>query len=135
MSLRDKTDPLISEYCFHELKECKLRNKQGLFNQRCHLNSIDYASKHKGFEVVMGIQKYNEESSFHLHFWVRKNSIDYEVSVGYQSDICQYWEIKVIKPSDYSQIFGVFNDALAYYKLKFTTRWQRFWATSDERIL
>lgn len=135
MDLIKKSYPLMREYCYHELKECTPRNKQGLFNQRCHLNSIDYVSKHKGFEVVMGIYKRGGDRDFHLHFWVRKNLIDYEVSVGYQCTEHQYWEIKVIHPNDFPQINAVFTDALEYYKFKFTTPWQRFWALSSDRIL
>jgi len=135
VNIRKKASPLISEYCFHELKECNLRNKQGLFNQHCHLNSVDYASKHKGFQVVMGLYRGIGESTSHLHFWVRKNSIDYEVSVGYQCKEHRYWEIRVIGSQDFHQIQGIFSDALDYYKLKFTTPWQRFWALSTDRVI
>ncbi|MCH9735847.1 MAG: hypothetical protein K0U78_15055 [Actinomycetia bacterium] len=125
----------INEYCYHELKKVEVRPKVGLFNFKCFYNACEYASKNKGCEVILGIYIDKASSTPNLHFWCRdKNGNDLEVSMGYLSSEYNYYEIKVVKISDYNIINGVFSDAMDYYREKLTTPWERFLIGKD-RVL
>ena len=124
--IKTKIHERTFEYCYHDLKEVKVEGRAGLFNRKCFWNACQYATTHKGYKVIMGLYYDRDISRTFLHYWVRKDSKDYDVTLGYLSSQNTYFEIKVIKEKDYHIITRVFDDALEYYRLKLTTRFERF---------
>lgn len=124
-SLRTKVNSRIGEFCYHELKKVTPKRAKGMFNFKCFDNAVDYAASHKDCEVIMGIyiQKINGEPS--IHFWIRQNGKDLEVSIGYKVDQWDYYEIRRIDKKDYGIIGVVFDDALKYYRHKLLTTFER----------
>lgn len=125
----------IGEYCYHELKKVEVHKKVGLFNYKCFHNAANFASMNKNHEVIMGFYNRNGTDNYCLHFWVRKDEKDYEVSMGYLAECFNYYEIKIIKDSDWDIIDSVFSDALEYYKEKFVKTWFEKLILIGERIL
>lgn len=132
--IKNRIQNKVFEYCYHDLKEVKVKSKQGLFNHKCFWNACHYVTTHKKYKVVMGIYYDKENKCCYLHFWVRKDGLDYEVTLGYLAAYNTYFEIRIIEEWDYSIISTVFSDALKYYKLKLTTRFERF-IIGDDRIV
>lgn len=127
--INKKIQNRIGEFCYYELKKVFPKRGNGVFNQKCFHNAVDYAKSHKNCKVVMGIYSEKGTEEYHLHFWVRKDSKDLEVSIGYQCEHYKYYELKIIPEIDYDVIEGIFSDGLAYYKEKLTTPYERFWVT------
>jgi hypothetical protein len=84
--------------------------KQGLFNQQCFDNAVQYQSEHGG-EVIEVVTVNNGWSTLH---YINKIDDEYlETTLGYKAERHEYYYLRTITQEDYKHISWVFENALA----------------------
>lgn len=99
---------------------------QGMFNFRCHENSVQYAKSNEGYGIAEVI--YIEDGSPILHYVNTKDGKFYETTLGWRAEDLEYYKIRDIHPSDWNRIHSEFSRALDSWNEQFTN-WM------DRRIL
>ena len=124
----------IHEYLYHEHKGVKPKPIKGMFNFRCFENAAQYAFDNKGCEIVLGIYIETEGKTI-LHFWnTDKDGNHVEVTLGFRVEALTYYPLKTLDQDEILAVGGIFDEALEYFTLKFTTKWQRF-ILNGQRVL
>jgi len=123
----------ISEWLFNTRESVQVNPEQGLFNQKCYDNAVEWVRTHEGCEVVMGI--YIEGQYTTLHFWnVDKDGAHLETTRGWRAEDMTYYPLRVIPPKHYNAIGGVMDDAVDYFTSRFTSRFDRL-VLNGERVV
>lgn len=121
----------IGEWLYNEHEVVKVIATQGLFNFRCHENSVQWAKDHEGCSVIMGIY-IDPVGDAILHFWNKNQDGDHlETTRGFYAETLKYYPMRTIHPDDYLIIGSVFNEALEHFTDKFVSRWAKFCLNGD----
>ena len=134
MSTKKRAQKRIFEHLYNTRSPHKAESVQGMFNYKCFHNSIQYATEND-LKVVMGIVVDNHNPI--LHFWCEDKDGKYlEVTLGYLAENLSYYPMRVIDEERYSMIEGIFSDAVDYWTVTFTSRFERMILNfNDERIV
>ena len=123
MTIKEKVHRRICEHLYNTSNSVSAKNVQGLFNLRCHENSVQYALKNKDVHVVMGIIV---DSNFpSLHFWNKKGNRILETTLGYQCNQYDYYEQRIITKNEWNNVRGIFNEGLDYWWQTYVKWWER----------
>lgn len=117
---RKTVDKRAIEFCYNEMESVGAKAAQGLFNYKCFFNAVEYATRHKDVEVIMGL--YFQDGSVFLHFWNKRDETHLETSLGHMASDITYYPIRKIHESDWKIIDQIFSEALDYYNDKLI-RW------------
>lgn len=80
---------------------------QGMFNQRCFDNVVQYAKSNSGYGIAEVI--YIEGDTPALHYLNTKDGAFYETTLGWRADSVEYYKIRTIHPNDWESIRSEFN--------------------------
>lgn len=138
MSIKQRVQERIKEHFYNTYNSVEeVKNAQGVFNQKCFHNAVQYASKRKEAKVVMGMTFYKNSSEPILHFWCKNSEGEHlEVSTGYQSEYTRYYELREIPEGDWHMICDVFQDAMDHF-LDAHCHWhEKIWLKmTNERVV
>lgn len=96
---------------------------QGLFNFRCHENSIQYAKTNEGYGVAEVI--YIDGGKPILHYVNTKEGKFYETTLGWRAETFEYYKIRDIHQKDWQYIHSEFSRSLDSWMKQFTTWFDR----------
>lgn len=116
-TLTERIHKRIFEHLYNTSTPVTAKNVHGVFNAKCFENAVQYASKHKGVDVVMGVIFYGEKPT--LHFWNKKGEEHLETTLGYQCEWYKYYPQRVLQSHEWDNTHKIFEDGLDYY-------WQTF---------
>lgn len=91
---------------------------QGLFNYRCHLNTVEYSRVHK-CSIVETIYIDTDQLPILHYLNVDSNGAYLETSLGFQADRNEYYRIREINPDDYGNIGAEFSRSLDSWNEQF----------------
>lgn len=100
--------------------EVQVKAEQGLFNDQCFNNCVEYCRTHEGFGIVECV--YIEHGNPILHYINVKDGEYYEVSLGWKAERLEYYVLRDIPESDYNDIHRIFDIALTSWEDEFV-RW------------
>jgi hypothetical protein len=103
----------------------KVSPKAGLFNHKCHCNTVEYARTHKGMEVLEVI--YIDGTEPFLHYINRKTKTGelLETTLGFEADRMEYYIIRTIHPEDHKHIGAEFSRSLNSWLMDYTSWFDR----------
>jgi len=111
--------------------------KQGLFNHKCHQNSLEYCSKNDDCKIVFGICIDESRFSPNLHCWVVDSKGDHlEVTLGHEAEFHEYYQIKTFMFSERGELLNSF-DMMIHGQQFITplTNWFERFVLRNERVL
>lgn len=101
-------------------------NEQGVFNQKCFLNAVQYATKNNNVTVHECYVVDPTDGEIFLHY-INKRDGDYlETSMGFECGQLEYYVIREIKESCWQDISPIFTNALLIHQNIYTTWFDRY---------
>lgn len=104
----DKFEPKIGQY---------------LNNQYCHLNSLNYAKKHKQKQIALCYYSHSYYGT-HVHFVNFSNGTYYDNTMGYLTPQYDYRLIRLIEEEDFDRLDDILQDEkeILFSKVPFFVR-------------
>lgn len=124
-SMKENVDKKICIYVRSRLEMVKPESAQGLFNQRCFMNAVQYCADNPGHEVYE-VACIDNGHPF-LHYINRETSTGkyLETTLGWQADHQEYYIIRMVHQDDHKKISEEFSRSLDSWKFQFTNWFQR----------
>lgn len=116
-----RIDENICEYVRSRYTKMTAVGAQGMFNLRCHQNSVQYAMDNEGYGVAEVIYVDSNDGPV-LHYVNIKDGMLFETTLGYEADTLEYYKIRDVPPGDWPNIRGQFANSLDAW-LKQHTNW------------
>lgn len=118
-----RIDKRIMTFLRATVTPVEVKGVQGLFNHKCHMNSVQYAKDNPGHSVVMGIV---DDGGPILHFWVVDNNANHkDVTLGWASEMGTYYPMRVLSKEEWLNVNNVFTDGLEYWRNTQTNWFER----------
>lgn len=91
--------------------------EQGLFNQQCHRNCVEYVRRRPGRDlgVVEVMQVWDQDPILHYLVHDREAGTYLEVTLGYQAEGMEYYLVRPVDPRDYDRIGNEFERSNRYW--------------------
>lgn len=118
-----KIDENVCRYVRSRYTMIDVEPVQGMFNFRCHENSVQWAKSRPGFGIAEVI--YIENGKPVLHYINTKDDKFYETTLGWRADNMEYYKIRDIHESDWMRIHSEFSRSLESWLMQFTTWFDR----------
>lgn len=110
----DKIDKRIISFLQANVTPVTVAGVQGLFNHKCHLNSVQFSKENPGHSVVMGICS---DGVPVLHFWVVDQEAKHkDVTLGWLAEENVYYPMRVLNDEEWGDISSIFNQGLNYWR-------------------
>lgn len=119
---RERINSNLAAYLRANYTPAQVLPERGLFNFRCHENSVEWHRLHPDHAVVEVI--YLDEGEPILHYVVRDPAGRLlEVTLGWRATELQYFVIRdIVQPFN---IHKEFTSSMEYWTKRFTTRFDR----------
>lgn len=130
MNYRNKILKDINKYCklnYNKIKDCRLVLGTGLFNRRCHYNSIQSVIEEKSVGVFLCIAIKKDDSDIFVHV-INKYNHDHfqDNTLGWRYEQFDYYYIRTIKREEYNDIDKIVKDAKKLIIERCTNKITRF---------
>lgn len=100
----------------------KVEPVQGMFNFRCHENSVEWIRTHPDQGLTLVECLYLDDGQPILHYLVRtREGALQEVTLGWRAEELEYFPQRDI--ADPRQVYREFNASLDYWRDRFVPRW------------
>lgn len=121
-----KVNKNICDYVRSRYTMVDVLPEQGLFNQKCFYNAVEYARVYEGVSVVEVI--YIDNGDPILHYLNKDNGTGelFETTLGFRADSLEYYVIRDIADGDHKHIGDEFNRSLRSWLMQFTGSVGRF---------
>lgn len=127
MNLREKIETKIwsriNTYLRSRYTMIDVEPVQGMFNHRCHENSVQYAKSNEGFGIAEVI--YIDGDKPILHYVNTKEGKFYETTLGWRASDLEYYKIRDIHPADWNRIHSEFSRSLDSWLTEYTKWYHR----------
>ena len=121
--VEEKIDTLIRSYVRSRYTMIDVEAVQGMFNFRCHENSVQYAKQNEGYGIAEVI--YIDGDKPILHYLNTKDGKFFETTLGWRAEDLEYYKIRDIHHSDWNRIHSEFNRSLESWLNQFTKWYHR----------
>lgn len=98
---------------------------QGMFNYRCHENSIEFARINPDHKVVETI--YIDSAGLPILHYVNQapDGTYLDTTLGYKAEFYEYYFLRVIHPNDYKAMGWLFDNTVDYWSNKYLKWWHK----------
>lgn len=110
--------------------------EQGLFNFRCHENSVEYLRTHPGRRLdIVEVMVVDDDTPI-LHWMVHDldQGVYLEVTLGWRAEQMEYYPLRTVHPSDHRATGREFNRAVKDWTEEFVPWWARFFLRIDRVV-
>lgn len=133
-AIRRRIEARICRYVRSRYELIKPVPVQGLFNFRCHENSVEYRRKNPDTEVVEVIYIDGGVPILHYLNSDAARQTFFETTLGWRAEHLEYYLIRRIHPDDHPHITNEFERALQSWAEEFVPLFYR-WFFGITRVL
>lgn len=135
--LLDRAQKKVAAHLRATRSVVNVRPLQGLFNYRCHENSVEWIRTHPGQKLSLVEMIYLEDDGVPvLHYCVQDDQAQvWEVTLGWRAEAgLEFYAMRVIPKEDHYRIHREFNQSLDYW-LRWSTPGWLIWLSGLERVV